>query len=48
MVDDPEWTRRDHSLDVAEKAFGGSVEITLTDGSVIRELSADGNADHQD
>ena len=28
-VEDPEWTRRYHSLDIAEKAFGGSVEITL-------------------
>ncbi|TKV28263.1 MmgE/PrpD family protein [Arthrobacter sp. NamB2] len=36
-VEDPEWTRRYHSLDVAEKAFGGRVEITLTDGSVITD-----------
>ncbi|MHA7281138.1 MmgE/PrpD family protein [Arthrobacter sp. MDT2-2] len=36
-VEDPEWTRRYHSLDIAEKAFGGSVEITLTDGTVIRD-----------
>lgn len=35
--EDPEWTRRYHSLDIAEKAFGGSVEITLTDGSVVRD-----------
>ena len=28
-VEDPEWTRRYHSLDIAEKAFGGTVEITL-------------------
>jgi 2-methylcitrate dehydratase len=35
--EDPEWTRRYHSLDIAEKAFGGSVEITLTDGTVIRD-----------
>jgi 2-methylcitrate dehydratase len=34
-VEDPEWTRRYHSLDVAEKAFGGRVEITLTDGRRI-------------
>ncbi|MFP3581656.1 MmgE/PrpD family protein, partial [Arthrobacter sp. SIMBA_036] len=27
-VEDPEWTRRYHSLDIAEKAFGGTVEIT--------------------
>ena len=36
-VEDPEWTRRYHSLDIAEKAFGGSVEITLTDGAVITD-----------
>ena len=35
--EDPEWTRRYHSLNIAEKAFGGSVEITLTDGSVIKD-----------
>ncbi|MCZ2403507.1 MmgE/PrpD family protein [Paenarthrobacter sp. Z7-10] len=35
--EDPEWTRRYHSLDPQEKAFGGSVEITLTDGSIITD-----------
>ncbi|MGX1161569.1 2-methylcitrate dehydratase [Arthrobacter sp. SLBN-100] len=35
--EDPEWTRRYHSLDIAEKAFGGSVEITLAHGSVIKD-----------
>ncbi|MBG6083719.1 MmgE/PrpD family protein [Zhihengliuella flava] len=35
--EDPEWTRRYHSLDIAEKAFGGSVDITLTDGTVIHD-----------
>ncbi|MHA7219594.1 MmgE/PrpD family protein [Arthrobacter sp. MDT1-48-3] len=39
-VEDPEWTRRYHSLDIAEKAFGGRVEITLTDGTVISEVIA--------
>ena len=34
-TEDPEWTRRYHSLDPAEKAFGGRVEIELTDGSRI-------------
>ena len=34
-VEDPEWTRRYHSLDMNEKAFGGRVEIELTDGSRI-------------
>ncbi|WP_411721541.1 MmgE/PrpD family protein [Mycetocola sp.] len=33
--EDEEWTRRYHSLDPAEKAFGGRVEIVLTDGSTI-------------
>ncbi|WP_010525813.1 MmgE/PrpD family protein [Nesterenkonia sp. F] len=36
-AEDSEWTRRYHSTDIAEKAFGGSVEITLTDGRVIRD-----------
>lgn len=35
--EDPEWTRRYHSLDINEKAFGGSVEIILTDGTVITD-----------
>ena len=35
--EDPEWTRRYHSPDISEKAFGGSVEITLTDGTVITD-----------
>ncbi|HEY4615383.1 MAG TPA: MmgE/PrpD family protein, partial [Citricoccus sp.] len=35
--EDPEWTRRYHSLDLQEKAFGGAVEITLADGTVIRD-----------
>ncbi|BAS12954.1 2-methylcitrate dehydratase 1 [Arthrobacter sp. Hiyo8] len=39
-VEDPEWTRRYHSLDIAEKAFGGTVVITLTDGTVITESIA--------
>ena len=34
-VDDPEWTRRYHSNDLAEKAFGGRVEITLANGERI-------------
>ena len=34
-AEDPEWTRRYHSIDPAEKAFGGRVEITLTDGSTV-------------
>ena len=34
-LEDAEWTRRYHSLDIAEKAFGGRVEIELTDGTRI-------------
>jgi len=34
-VEDPEWTRRYHSNDLTEKAFGGRVEIDLTDGTRI-------------
>ncbi|QCQ17837.1 MmgE/PrpD family protein [Microbacterium sp. RG1] len=36
-AEDAEWTRRYHSEDPAEKAFGGRVVITLTDGSVIED-----------
>ncbi|MEY2850051.1 MAG: hypothetical protein RI885_2718, partial [Actinomycetota bacterium] len=32
-AEDAEWTRRYHSTDPAQIAFGGRVEITLTDGS---------------
>ncbi|WP_166878587.1 MmgE/PrpD family protein [Salinibacterium sp. ZJ450] len=32
-VEDAEWTRRYHSTDIAEKAFGGRVEIDLADGT---------------
>jgi 2-methylcitrate dehydratase len=39
-VEDPEWTRRYHSNDPAEKAFGGRVEITLRDGTVIEDSIA--------
>ena len=35
--EDAEWTRRYHSIDPHEKAFGGRVEITLTDGRVISD-----------
>ncbi len=34
-VEDKEWTRRYHSNDITEKAFGGRVEIELADGSRI-------------
>ncbi|RRJ86119.1 MmgE/PrpD family protein [Gulosibacter macacae] len=35
--EDAEWTRRYHSLDISEKAFGGAVVITLNDGNVITD-----------
>lgn len=34
-AEDAEWTRRYHSDDPAEKAFGARVEIRLTDGSTV-------------
>lgn len=34
-AEDAEWTRRYHSIDPDEKAFGGRVEITLADGSTV-------------
>lgn len=34
-VEDPEWTRRYHSTDPAEKAFGARAEVTLENGDVI-------------
>lgn len=34
-AEDPEWTRRYHSVDPAEKAFGGRVEVRFTDGSTL-------------
>ncbi|GEO80703.1 MmgE/PrpD family protein [Pararhodospirillum oryzae] len=36
-VEDPEWTRRYHATDPAEKAFGGRVVVTLTDGSTLED-----------
>ena len=34
-AEDAEWTRRYHSEDPAEKAFGGRVEIALADGTTV-------------
>ncbi|TCN46276.1 2-methylcitrate dehydratase [Rhodococcus sp. SMB37] len=34
-AEDPEWTRRYHSTDPAEKAFGARAEVTLKNGEVI-------------
>ncbi len=36
-VEDPEWTRRYHSNDPAEKAFGAKAVITLKNGDVITD-----------
>ncbi|WP_343710723.1 2-methylcitrate dehydratase PrpD [Mycobacterium sp.] len=36
-VEDPEWTRRYHADDPAEKAFGARAEVTLTSGEVITD-----------
>jgi 2-methylcitrate dehydratase len=36
-VEDPEWTRRYHSTDPAEKAFGSRAEVTLKSGEVITD-----------
>ncbi len=39
-AEDAEWTRRYHSLDPVEKAFGGRVEIDLEDGTrVVDEIA---------
>ena len=46
-AEDPEWTRRYHSRDPKEKAFGGRVTVTLDDGSkIVDELAlADAHPD---
>ena len=36
-TEDPQWTRRYHSTDPDELAFGGRVEIVLTDGATVVE-----------
>ena len=36
-VEDPEWTRRYHADDPAEKAFGARAEVTLKSGEVITD-----------
>lgn len=39
-VEDADWTRRYHARDPREKAFGGRVVVTLTDGRVIEDSLA--------
>ena len=42
--EDAEWTRRYHSADPQEKAFGGRVEITFNDGGKLVDEIAVANA----
>ncbi|MGC9270811.1 MmgE/PrpD family protein [Acidiphilium sp.] len=42
--EDPEWTRRYHSNDPNEKAFGGRIEIRFKDGSTLVDELAVANA----
>lgn len=42
--EDPEWTRRYHSHDPHEKAFGARVVITLDDGNVLEDEISVANA----
>ena len=43
-IEDPEWTRRYHSPDPNEKAFGARVVITMEDGSTIEDELGIANA----
>ncbi|HTW29406.1 MAG TPA: MmgE/PrpD family protein [Acetobacteraceae bacterium] len=42
--EDPEWTRRYHSADPAERAFGARVEVLMQDGTLIEDELAVANA----
>ncbi|HQT63455.1 MAG: 2-methylcitrate dehydratase [Acidocella sp. 20-57-95] len=42
--EDPEWTRRYHTLDISDKAFGARVEIQFKDGSSLIDEMAVANA----
>jgi 2-methylcitrate dehydratase len=42
--EDPEWTRRYHTLDTGEKAFGARIEILFKDGSTLIDEMAVANA----
>ncbi|MDD2862016.1 MAG: MmgE/PrpD family protein, partial [Acidiphilium sp.] len=42
--EDPEWTRRYHTADANEKAFGGRIEIQFKDGSTLIDELAVANA----
>jgi 2-methylcitrate dehydratase len=39
-VEDPHWTKRYHTSDLTQKAFGGAVEVHCADGQVIRDQIA--------
>ena len=39
-IEDPDWTRRYHSREPEEKAFGGRVVVTLEDGTAIEDMLA--------
>lgn len=43
-TEDPEWTRRYHSRDPGEKAFGARVVITMEDGSRLEDEISVANA----
>ncbi len=43
-TEDPEWTRRYHSHDPAEKAFGARVVITMEDGTLLDDEISVANA----
>lgn len=43
-IEDPIWTTRYHSHDAREKAFGGRVEIKMSDGTLIADEMALANA----
>jgi 2-methylcitrate dehydratase len=43
-IEDPEWTRRYHSRDPNEKAFGARVVITMEDGRIIEDELGIANA----
>ena len=43
-TEDPEWTRRYHSHDPAEKAFGARVVMTMEDGTLLEDQISVANA----
>ncbi len=43
-IEDPDWTRRYHSHDPADKAFGARVIITMEDGTIMQDEIGNANA----